>query len=69
MTPSQLPFLGGEILIGLTPSVFLPGTGAHALQIPNNPVFLGAPLFTQGFRLDSPGGFVMLNAQDFVLHF
>ena len=70
-TPGQLPFLGGEILIGLVPPpTFLPGVGAHSVPIPSAPVFMGASLFTQGFRVDAPGGIpalVLLNAQDLVL--
>jgi len=71
---SQQPFLGGEILIGLSPPpVFTPpAMGAHTVPIPNASVFTGLPLSTQGFRIDVVGGVpgvVLLNAQDLVLGF
>lgn len=67
--PAQVPLLGGELLIDLTSSVFVPGLGSYSIPIPNEGVFLGLPLYTQGFRIDVIGGnptLVLLNAQDAV---
>ena len=69
--PSVQSVLGGEVLIGLVPApVFLPGLGTHVVPVPNESRFLGAALFSQGFRVDVVGGtptLVMFNAQDLIL--
>jgi hypothetical protein len=67
--PTQVPILGGELLIDLSFSVFLPGRGEHVIPIPNDAVFLGVPLYTQGFRVDRivAPALLLLNAQDAVI--
>ncbi|MEM7199432.1 MAG: hypothetical protein AAF628_04150 [Planctomycetota bacterium] len=69
--PAQTPFAGGELLIGVAPlPAVVSGLGAHTVPIPGAPALLGVPLFTQGFRVDSPAGapaLVPLNAIDLVL--
>ncbi len=69
---AQVPFLGGEILVALSPPpVALPGVmGLHTLPVPNQPGLLGAEYASQGFRIDLAGGsatLVMLNAQDLLI--
>ena len=67
-TPAQTPLLGGEILIGLAPPPLVQSSnGSHAVPIPNLPSLAGARLYAQGFRVEQPGGIVMMNAQDLTL--
>ncbi|MEM7203039.1 MAG: hypothetical protein AAF628_22455 [Planctomycetota bacterium] len=71
--PAQFPLPGtsGELLLGLAPPpTFLVGLGTHSLTIPRNASLVGARLYSQGFRIDAPGGtatLVPLNALDVVL--
>ena len=69
--PGQFPILGGELLLGVAPPpLFLSGSGSHSVPIPNTAALMGAPLFAQGLRVDTPGGvptLILLNAQDLVL--
>jgi hypothetical protein len=63
---TPLPFLGGEILID-SAAFPLAGFGTHAMTIPSGPMWLGFPVFAQGFRFDLVAGraqVVMLNAID-----
>lgn len=69
LTPDPgLPFLGGEVLIGLAPApAIVTGNGSHALAIPNVSALIGSEAFTQGFRIDGRGPttvLVLLNAED-----
>lgn len=71
-TLGEIPFGGGEILIGLVPQpLFQQGAGTHSIPIPNVSNLLGAALHAQGFRIDMPAAprFTMLNAQDLKLGF
>ncbi|MEM7201304.1 MAG: hypothetical protein AAF628_13615 [Planctomycetota bacterium] len=71
--PAQLPLpgTGGELLLGTTPQpVFSVGLGPHSMTIPLETSLLGAPLYSQGFRIDAPSGsgaLVPLNGIDLVL--
>jgi hypothetical protein len=68
-TPAVIPFLGGEILIGLVPSFFVPSNpapGMHSILIPNLSSLFAVSLPTQGFRVDGPAGapaLVLFNGQ------
>ncbi len=65
---AQVPFAGGELLLGTDPPpVFLSGIGSHSVTIPYLGALLGAPLTSQGFRVDSGPRLVLLNAQDLVV--
>lgn len=68
-----LPTRAGELLIALSPPPALAhGLGVHDLPIPLDGALIGFILHTQGFRIDSPPGGVViapLNAQDLVLGF
>jgi len=61
-----IPFLGSEVLIQLSPAIFVAGLGSYSVPIPSQSTLLGAVLPTQGFRLDG-ASFVMLNAQDLTI--
>jgi hypothetical protein len=67
LAPAQIPFFSKEILIDLTFSIFVPGTGLYSIGIPNDITLTGAPLYTQGFRVDdvaSVATLILLNALD-----
>jgi hypothetical protein len=63
----------GEWLVALTPPpILIAGTGNIVLPIPNVPIYAGAIVATQGFRLDSSATgpqLLLLNAQDAELQY
>ncbi|MBK8979193.1 MAG: hypothetical protein IPM29_25130 [Planctomycetes bacterium] len=72
LTPDPgLPFLGGEILVGLAPPPSLQtGMGSHSLTLPSVAAMIGSVVPTQGLRIDNVGPttrLVPLNAQDLVV--
>lgn len=69
--PFPVPLFGGEALIA-PPAADMPATGpgTHSLALPNNPLFLGFPIFLQGLRLNAvPVGLdlQLTNAQDAIV--
>lgn len=66
-----IPYLGGEILVQLTPDlIFIETPGSYAIAVPNFPFLLGQSITAQGVRVEAIGPAqiaVLLNAVDLVL--
>ena len=68
---SGFPIFGHELLI-LPPFLETTGFGTHNIPVPPNPLFVAAPAFSQGARVEISGAtlfIVLTNAQDLVFGF